>query len=277
MKECEYCGEEFENDTELHAHWQEHSDELNSHQKDKMKKAKRKLKEQQDAKMQKRKQYAGYAFAGILGLVLVGVVGAQLLQSNGGSAQFGDLSGQPMLGNESAPVTIVEFGDYYCPYCREFETGERTGQDIPSNKGVFEKVKENFIDSGQVKFYFIHFPFLRPGSTDAAVAAECVYEQDNEQFWDYHHAIYKNQGSESERWATPDFLMEIARNSTEGLDYDQLRTCIDNQETLSEVRSDRQVGQQAGVSSTPSVFVNGERVSNWQYSNLAQEIESELN
>lgn len=269
MPECDYCGEEFDSEKELHRHWDEHTDKLNSHQKDKVKKAKRKHEEQKKASMKKRKRYAGYVLAAALGLILIGIVGSQLMSSSG-STRFGDLEGQPMMGQEDAAVTIVEFGDYRCPYCREFETD------------VFPKLKENFIDTGKVKFYFVNFPFLDSNfkgssSTRAAVATECVYRQDPQQFWDFHHAVYKNQRSEHKDWATVDYLMSIARDNTEGLDYGELRSCIATQDTLKQVNQDRQLAQQHGVRSTPSVYVNGDLVKNWQYNPLAQKIQNSLN
>jgi protein-disulfide isomerase len=70
--------------------------------------------------------------------------------------------------------------------------------------------------------------------------------------------------------------MNLARNSTQELDEQQLRTCIQNQETLSEVQRDRNIGAQAGIRSTPSVFVNGTMVQNWSYPQLKAAIEEEL-
>lgn len=261
MPECDYCGEEFDSEEDLHLHWgEEHGEELNSHEKEKVKKAERKRDEQKKDKMRKRKQYAGYALGGALALVLVGIVGAQLMNS-GGTAAFDSLEDQPMMGEEDAPVTVVEFGDYKCPHCATFEFD------------VLPQLKENFIDSGQVKYYFINFPILGGDSTNAAVASECVYKQDQDQFWDYHKALFENQQGETDA----ESLVQLAEDSTEGLDYGQLENCIRNQGTISDVNSDRQKGQTEGVSSTPTVYVNGDQVANWEYNNLAQKIENALN
>ena len=176
MVECSFCGEEFDSEHDLHVHWDEHVDELNSHQKDKVKKATRKHEEQKTQKMRKRKQMAGWGLAGLAALVVLALIGLQFANSTGGTSGAAsiNLDGQPVMGNASAPVTVVEFGDYRCPYCRQFETGEFTGPNNPGNIGPFEKLKKNFIDTGKVKFSFINFAFLGPGSTKAAVAGECV-------------------------------------------------------------------------------------------------------
>ncbi|MFB6204439.1 MAG: thioredoxin domain-containing protein [Candidatus Nanohaloarchaea archaeon] len=262
MVECDYCGEEFSSETELHAHWEEHEGELNSHEKEKMKKARRKLEKEKESKLERRKNIVFKGLTAVLGLALLGFVATQVISFGGGGDY--SLEGQPMLGNESAPVTVVEFADYRCPYCKMFE--ER----------VFPKLKENYIETGKVKFYFVNFAFLGPGSTQAAIASECVYNQDRQEFWEFHAYVYEHQGPEAQRWVTKDLLMSFARNATEGLDYRQLEQCISSQKTLDEVRKDKRMGINRGVSSTPSVFVNGQLVKKWRYSNLKEVIEKEL-
>jgi protein-disulfide isomerase len=252
----------------MHIHWgEEHGDELNSHQREKVKKASRKQNEEKTVKMQKRKQLAGYGFVGVLGLAVIGFLAMQIVNN----PSFGQpqstsfqLEQQPMLGSSDAPVTVVEFGDYRCPFCRQFETA------------VFPQLKENYIDTGQVKFYVNNYAFLGPGSTQAAVAGECVNQQDEEQFWEFHRAVYANQGPESEQWVTTDFLMQIARDNTEGLDYEELNSCITSQRTLDQVQQDVQIANQNQVSGTPTVYVNGQKVNNWQYNGLRAAVEREL-
>lgn len=267
MVECKYCDEEFDSKQEMHLHWdEEHGDELNSHDKEKVKKAKREKEQEKEKKIQKRRRLAGKALA-VGGVLIIAVVlGQQALNSLGGStAENLDLEGEPMMGNESANVTVVEFGDYQCPYCRQFD--ERT----------FPQIKENYIDTGEVKFYYVNFAFLGDDSNKAAAASECVYDRtgNSEEFWDFHHAVFDNQGSENSGWVTTDLMMELARNNTEGLDYDGLRQCIANEDTMDEVNSDRQMASANGVTSTPTVFVNGQRVQN-QYTSIRAAIEQEL-
>lgn len=264
MVECEFCGEEFDDEQELHAHWSEHEDELNSHQKDTMKKAKREKEEEQKNKKQKRKKQVVYAMAGVLGLAVAALVVPQLMPS-GSSANYNlSTEGQPMIGNDSAEVTVIEFGDYRCPYCREFEMS------------TFPQLKENYIDTGQIKFSFINLAFLGQGSEQAANAGECVYRQNETQFWDFHKGIYENQGSESDNWVTNDLMMQIARDNTEGLDYDQLNTCFSQNQAMGDVRDDRGIANTNGVDSTPTVFVNGEVIQGNDYGAISNAIDSEL-
>ncbi len=268
MPRCEFCDEEFDSERELHIHWgEEHEDELNSHQKEKVKKSRRQKDEEKQKKMQRRKTMAGWGLAGIAGLAVIGFLAMNMMGSGSTADQTStfQLDQQPMIGSENASVTVVEFGDYRCPYCQRFETN------------VFPQLKQNYIDTGQVKFYFINYAFLGPGSTQAAVAAECVNQQSEEQFWNFHKAIYENQGPESQQWVTTDLLVNLAQENTEGLDYEQLRSCINSQDTISQVRSDMQIARNNQVSSTPTVFVNGKSVNRWDYGSLRAAIERELN
>lgn len=260
MASCEYCGKEFNTKRDLHAHWKKHESELNSHQRDKMKKAVRKQKESDREKVERRRNLAFKGLAGLLGLAIILLVGSQFIHLGGEK----ELGSQPVMGNESAPVTVIEFGDYRCPYCAQFETR------------VFPKLRENYIETGKVKYHFVNYAFLGDGSKEAAVAGECVNKQSTEQFWDFHHALYENQGPESERWVNTGLLMDIAKNSTEGLDYKRLQSCIEDRETAGEVARDLQVGRSMGVTSTPSVFVNGEPVKDWSYPGISRAIDAEL-
>lgn len=280
-KECSFCGETFDSKKELHRHWDEHADELNSHQKDKMKKAKRRHREEKEARMAKRKQLAGYGLAAAVLIGFAGIVGAQLFSGgngggNGGSDLGVDLSDEPFQGNPEANVTVVEFGDYRCPVCKSFH------EQVYNRPGNQPDLLNQYIETGKVKFYFVSFSFLDsnfPGdsSQTASVAAECAYNQGNDQFWEMHNAIYNNQGAESQDWATEEFMLQLFNQSVSNGDYGEFQQCLLNRETLDEVSSDRNKASQAGVSATPTIYVNGEKVQNWGYGSLSGKIESELN
>lgn len=264
MVECEFCEEEFEDERELHAHWREHEDELNSHQKEEMKKAERKKEEEKDRKRKKRKQYMIYGSAGVLALGLAAVIVPQFMPESGSTGEFNiTTEGQPVIGSDNASVTVVEFGDYSCPACRTFEME------------TYPQLKQNYIDTGEVRFSFINLAFLGPDSQEAAVAGECVYRQNETEFWEYHKSIYDNQGSE-QGWATQELLMNLARENTEGLDYQQLNSCISSGDTTDQVRTERGIANSNGVSSTPTVFVNGDKVNGNSYAAIKTAIDSEL-
>lgn len=269
MTECSFCGKEFDNKIDLHVHWGEkHEDELNSHQEEKVKKANRKKKERKEKKNAQRKKMAGMGLAGVGALVVIALLGSQVIGTSSASQDI-PLEGQPMIGDADANVTVVEFGDYRCPVCKQF------------HDQAWPQLKQNYVDTGKVKFYFINYAFLDQNfagksSTRAAAAGECVLKQDQEQFWNFHNALYNNQKSERQDWATQDFLMNLAREKTEGLDYEQLQSCVSNRETINKVQQDRNIGKNAGVTGTPSIYVNGNYIQNWKYTSLRAAIEQQL-
>ncbi len=261
MAECDFCGEEFENTARLHYHWgEEHEDELNSHQKEKVKKARRKKEEEKQEITARRKKLAGYGLFGTLTILVVGFLALQVLPTLvAGPDQQEEfpLDDRPVLGEEDANVTIVEFGDYLCPYCADFEFQVK---DRLEDEGYFD-------EDGGVNFYYLHFPVA--GGENEAVAAECVAEQDHDAFWDFHNALFQESNIGS--------LTDLAEAETEGLDYEELEQCIDNRETIDIVNRDQEVGYQNEVSGTPTVFINGQNVPNaLDYAQIESMIEQEL-
>ncbi len=255
MVECPFSDKEFDSKHEMYLYWAEnHMDELNSHQKNKVKKAKRKENESQQAQLAWRKKMM---MRGLAGLVVVFVVYLSApaianLFAGGASIDFDELEleNQPMLGDEDADVTVVEFGDYLCPACQSFE----------------QQVKPelmNLIDEGDVKFYYldITLPQFSPQNVQASIAAQCVYEQDEDEFWNMHDALYVNQGQIDYGSSS---LVTLAEDSTEGLDYEELETCIEEEETGDAVDRDNRFADNNGVTSTPTVFVDGDRIANWE-------------
>lgn len=268
MDKCKYCDDEFESEEEMYVHWGEkHEEELSSHDEEKVKNAEKMLQERKSEKMKRRKKLGGQALAVGGALVIVAVLGYQAMGStNSGTAQSGefDLKGEPFQGNADANVTVIEFGDYSCSHCRTFESG------------AHQQLEENYINTGDVKFFYINYAFLGSESTDAAVASECVYDQtgNSEEFWDYHSQLFSYQ--QNSDWGSTDLLVQAAEETTETVDTDQLRSCISGQETIDEVQSDRSQGSSNGVTGTPSVFVNGDRVPNNEYASIRAAIEQRL-
>lgn len=92
---------------------------------------------------------------------------------------------QPYLGQEGAPVQIVEFGDYKCPACKNF------------NENIFPQIKADLVDTGKAQFYFINYPFINIDSTRSAQFAEAIYQElGNEAFWNFHKLLYEKQPSD---------------------------------------------------------------------------------
>lgn len=158
--------------------------------------------------------------------------------------------GQPAIGNPDAAVKIAIFEDFKCPACKYFD------------ENVWPKLENEYISSNQVQAYFMNYAFLAPDSRTAAVAGECVYRQDEALFWQYKEIVYRSQGQESQAWATPARLTELAREYVPDINADELKTCIDENRYEAEVKADLEMGTTIGVSGTPSLFVNGTKVEN---------------
>jgi protein-disulfide isomerase len=137
-------------------------------------------------------------------------------------------------GGAAAPVTIVEFSDFQCPYCSKAE-------------GVVDEVMKKYGD--KVRLVYRDYPLsFHPNAENAAMASECAQEQGK--YWEMHKAMFANQS----KLLAAD-LVETA--GTLGMDKDKFKTCLDTGKFRSEVQKDFQDGQKAGVSGTPTFFING--------------------
>lgn len=170
------------------------------------------------------------------------------------------LDDQPAIGDPNAPVKIAIFEDFKCPACRTFE------------ENVMPRVMRNFVDTGQAQVYFVNFQFLAPDSITAGIASECAYAQSETAFWNYKTYIYRSQGPQSQTWATPERLTEIAREFVPELDADELQTCIEERRYEDAVMADRELGERVGVTGTPSVYVNGRRLESGVYELIDQAV-----
>ena len=141
-----------------------------------------------------------------------------------------------VLGNKNAPVTIIEFSDYQCPFC-----GRHYQQTHP-------QIKKNYIDTGKVKLVFRDFPLsFHPMAQPAAEAAECVGENGDEAYYKMHDKIFENQDELSESnlkaWAK-----ELGYN---------IDNCLDSGKYKSEVQKDLDDSQVAGGQGTPYFVIVG--------------------
>lgn len=147
-----------------------------------------------------------------------------------------DLDDAPVRGAPMAPITIVEFSDFECPFC---------GRAAP----ILEEVISEF--HGEVKLAFFHFPLsMHPRA--AAAARATVAAQNQGKFWEMHDLIFQNQTA-LERSDLEAYATRI------GLDLDRFRADLDAPETQRRVEADRAQGERLGVDSTPTLFVNGRK------------------
>ncbi|MCG3139997.1 MAG: hypothetical protein HDKAJFGB_00934 [Anaerolineae bacterium] len=145
------------------------------------------------------------------------------------------------LGNPEAPLQIVEFADFQCPFCGRH------------HQLVAPELIKNYVDTGKATYVYKHLAFLGNESVWAAIAAECAADQGK--FWEYHNYLFEHQNGENQGAFNKDKLIGFGKEL--GLDMPKFETCVNTDATFDRVRADTEEGQKLGVTSTPTFFVNG--------------------
>ncbi len=156
----------------------------------------------------------------------------------GSSPQVWTISirGNPILGNRDAPLTLIEFSDYQCPFCGRF-----TRTTLPT-------LKAQYIDTGTLRYVFRDYPIdrIHPFARKAAEAAEC--SRDQNKYWEMHDLLFQNQGA-----LQVEKLKEYAVDL--GLDPELFNNCLESEKYASEVQRDFQDGARAKITGTPAFFI----------------------
>ncbi len=170
-------------------------------------------------------------------------------------------AGIPVLGDNNAPVTIVEFADFQCPFCGEWQ------------KTIFQELKSKYIETGKARFVFMDYAFLGDESTRAAQAARCANDQNR--FWEYHDLLYTKQSGENEGAFIDDNLKQFAKELK--LNEDEFNSCFDSNKYASQLNSDIVKADEYGVISTPTIYINGNKLEGiLPFSRYEELIETEL-
>ena len=140
------------------------------------------------------------------------------------------------LGREDAPVTMVEFADYQCPFCRRFESDS------------FAQLKKNYIDTGKVRFVSRDLPLeFHPNAPGAAIAVRCAGEQ--RRFWEMHDALMQDTSND----LSPDAILKFAQKVN--LDIPSFKTCFDEKRYVAAIQKDTADAGLLGISGTPSFVI----------------------
>jgi protein-disulfide isomerase len=163
-------------------------------------------------------------------------------------------------GPASAPITLVEYGDYQCPHC---------GMAHP----IVQAVQENF--GPQLRFVFRHFPLNEVHLFAQSAAETAEFAGAHGKFWEMHDGLYANQEMLQDGASATRLLFALAQ--TLGLSGDRLRDALENGEFTPKVRNDFMGGVRSGVNGTPAFFINGRRHDgSYAFDDLVVAIESEL-
>ncbi len=194
---------------------------------------------------------------GALALAAVVVVVAIAISSGGSDDKSGSSDGSPngqsqtaqlldgipqtgsTLGNPKAPVTVTEFADLQCPFCRDYTVKQ------------FPGLVAKYVKTGKVKMVFKNYAFIGPDSLTAARAAEAAGKQNK--LWQFIDVFYNNQGDENTDYVTDAFLKKIAGGA--GVDADKMLTDRQDPKIDTAIAKAQQDAKAAGVNSTPTFVV----------------------
>ncbi len=178
-----------------------------------------------------------------------------------------DITGQPVFGSEDAPVTVVEFGDFKCPSCKAW--GET----------VYPQLVEDYILTGDVKFAYVNVLFHGKESVDGSLAAESVYKQDPDVYWDFHKNLFDAQPESSRHdslWITTEKILELA-SGIPSINQEQLKQDVEQELKAEQVNNDKDLYTKHNVSQTPTININGITMENpFDYEAIKEVIEREL-
>jgi len=149
-------------------------------------------------------------------------------------------NGSPPLGSESAPITIVEFGDYQCEACYAWFHNTR------------DTLIDNYIETGKAKLVFMDLPFLGRDSPKAAQASYCA--EDQEKYWEYHTILYTFQdGPPDSGWADRDRLNSFAFSLD--MNMDEFNECMDSSKYKQRVKANYDDAVKNGATQTPTFIL----------------------
>jgi protein-disulfide isomerase len=214
----------------------------------------REEREAEERKKQRRKRRL-WQVGSILAVAIVAVVVVVLISGSGGSGdtkpteQEGDQTASLFegvaqsdvtLGNPDAKVTLYEFADLQCPFCRDFTTQS------------FPQIVDKYVKPGDVKIVFRNLTFLGPDSVTGARAAAAAGAQNK--LWDFVDLFYKNQGPENSGYVTDAFIEDLA-TQVPGLDYEKMQADMSAPLVEQQLGEAQQQAAEFGVDSTPSFLV----------------------
>lgn len=152
--------------------------------------------------------------------------------------RFDDLEGKPAAGPKKAPVTIVEFSDFHCPFCKRVQPA------LERLKGAYP---------GKIRHVWRHFPLpFHQGADRTHMASQCA--QDQGKFWEYHSAVFAAASAPADDQA----LIDLAAQT--GLDRKAFEGCLSSNKHAALIQQEVSAGQKAGANGTPTFFINGKRL-----------------
>lgn len=177
-----------------------------------------------------------------------------------------DYSNQPFLGDESAPVSIIEFVDYKCPNCMEFA------------KNTVPIIQKELVDTGKAKFYVMNNSFINVDSIRSAKFAESVYQElGNDMFWKFHDLLFEKQPEDPKDEKvdvfTEDFLAETLKEVASDKEVDMVVKNFSAKKSEDAWDKDMAYVEKLGVTGTPTMTVNGKMFTGQSLEDLKDMVE----
>lgn len=158
---------------------------------------------------------------------------------------------EPFIGSKTAPVTLVYWTDYQCPFCKAFETT------------TFQTLLKNYVDSNKLRIVFKDFSFLGSDSTDAAIAGRAVWEQYPDKYFAWREAMFSKQDDEGDQgFGDKASIIELTKTIT-GIDANKISQLMDSKKTQYQkmIDDNKAEGNQFGVTGTPGFITGTTRIS----------------
>jgi len=154
----------------------------------------------------------------------------------------------PVIGDIDAPITIIEFSDFQCPFCARFHV-----QTLPT-------IMDEYINEGTVKIVFRDFPIqsIHPNALPASVAAECANEQGK--FKEMHDILFEKQNEWNNQEMNKTMLLFNQYASEMQLEQEKFDSCLRNGKYIEEIKKDLDDGRAYGVSGTPGFFIGNDQI-----------------
>jgi len=195
----------------------------------------------------------GIIFGGIATVVIIAIIASTLVSQTENEELNLDMGqthgtvstamGSPILGSESAPITIIEFGDYQCEQCYKWYHNTK------------DSIVQNYIETGKANLIFVDLAFLGRDSPKAAAASYCAEEQGK--YWEYHDLLYNFQEGVDSGWANSERLKAFAQNLE--LDMELFDSCVDSGKFAKRVQFNTNEAKKQGATGTPTfIIVNSE-------------------
>ena len=161
-------------------------------------------------------------------------------------------------GDKNAPVTIVEFSEYLCPFCAEYVGFDAIPSQPIDQQQTYQKIMQNYVETGKARYIFRDFPIHGEPAVRKAEAAKCAGDQ--EKFWEYHDLLFSKQKEEIPEAQTEEKLTAYAQ--TLGLDAQKFSFCLSNRKHLQSVEDDYNLGLETARAAWDAGLIDHQQVPN---------------